>query len=457
MKPSVKAVGVISLFAVLAFAAAGCGGGGNSSSSSSGGGGGNLTALPTSSCSSIYYEGDGDADFIVASDLPLQGAGRAQTTEMVQAIKFALKQRNFKAGDYKIAYQSCDDSTAQAGAWDSAKCASNGRSYASNQAVIGVVGTFNSGCAKIIVPILNRAVPGPVAMVSPANTSPGLTTDGPGAEAGEPDKYYPTGKRNYARVVANDQIQGPADAQFAKDQGLKSVYILNDKQTYGFGVATTFRGAAQKLGLNVAGFKGWDAKQSSYEALANAIKATGADAIFLGGIICNNGAKLIKDLKQGVPGATLIAPDGFSRSEVERHGVRRLVRQRRGPAAVGPEGRGQDVRGRLRQADRRDAESVLAVRRAGHGRHARRHREVGRHAALGHVIPLRPAGEERDHRHVHAQRQGRHEPGPDHDLPAEGGQAQPAEDDRAREEPDAVAAAIGGAGRRIRPAPSHLK
>jgi branched-chain amino acid transport system substrate-binding protein len=149
-------------------------------------------------------------------------------------------------------------------------------------------------------------------MVSPANTSPGLTTDGPGAEPGEPDKYYPTGTRNYARVVANDQIQGPADAQFAKDIGLKKIFILNDKQTYGFGVATTFRGAAKKLGLQVAGFQGWDAKQSSYEALANTIKQSGADGVFLGGIICNNGAKLIKDLKAGVPNATLIAPDGFS-------------------------------------------------------------------------------------------------------------------------------------------------
>ena len=313
MKYSVKAVGVIGLFAVLAVAAAGCGGGGNEGSSGGGGGGGgNLSALPASSCSSIYYEGDGDPDYIVASDLPLQGAGRAQTTQMVSAIKFALKQRDFKAGDYKIGYQSCDDSTAQAGAWDSAKCAANARAYAGNKDVIGVVGTFNSGCAKIIVPVLNRATPGPLAMVSPANTSPGLTTDGPGAEPGEPDKYYPTGKRNYARVVANDQIQGPADAMYAKQLGLKSIYILNDKQTYGFGVATTFKGAAPKLDLKVAGFKGWDAKQSSYEALANAIKASGADGIFLGGIICNNGEKLIKDLTAGVPNATLIAPDGFS-------------------------------------------------------------------------------------------------------------------------------------------------
>ena len=309
-----KASAFFGLFAALAFAAAGCGGGGDESGGGDNGSGtgGNVTALASAACSDIYYEGDGDPDFIVASDLPLQGAGRAQTTEMVEAIKYALRQRNFKAGDYNIGYQSCDDSTAQQGGWDSAKCASNGRAYASNKSVIGVVGTFNSGCAKIIVPILNRANPGPVAMVSPANTGVGLTKSGLGADPGEPQKYYPTGKRNYARVVARDDIQGPADAMWAKELGVKKVFVLNDKQTYGFGVATTFRKAAEKLGLQVAGFQGWDAKQSSYEALANSIKQAGADGVFLGGIICNNGAKLIKDLKAGVPDAKLVAPDGFS-------------------------------------------------------------------------------------------------------------------------------------------------
>jgi branched-chain amino acid transport system substrate-binding protein len=315
---SFRVVGLLGVFTALAFIAAGCGGskkatvsvGGTVTTSAAGG---NLTTLPTSSCSGLYFEGSGSPDFIVASDLPLQGAGRAQTEEMVEAIKYALKQRNFTAGSYKIGYQSCDDSTAQTGGWDSAKCASNARAYAGDASVIGVVGTFNSGCAKIIVPVLNRANPGPVAMVSPANTSPGLTTNGPGAEAGEPDKYYPTGTRNYARVVANDQIQGPADALYAaKTLGIKKIFILNDKQTYGYGVAVTFRGAAKKLGMDVAGFQGWDAKQSSYEALANTIKQSGADGVFLGGIICNNGAKLIKDLKAGVPNATLVAPDGFS-------------------------------------------------------------------------------------------------------------------------------------------------
>jgi len=303
------------LFAALAFAAAGCGGGDDSAEGGGDTGGsdsGNATALASAACSDIYYEGEGDPDFIIASDLPLQGSGRAQTSEMVEAAKYAIKQRDFKAGDHTIGYQSCDDSTAQQGGWDSAKCASNGRAYASNKSVIGVVGTFNSGCAKIIVPILNRANPGPVAMVSPANTGVGLTKSGLGADPGEPDKYYPTGTRNYARVVARDDIQGPADAMWAKELGIKKVFVLNDKQTYGFGVATTFRKAAEKLGLEVVGFQGWDAKQSSYEALANSIKQAGADGVFLGGIICNNGAKLIKDLKSGVPDAKLVAPDGFS-------------------------------------------------------------------------------------------------------------------------------------------------
>src|SRR5262249_22317389 len=149
---------------------------------------------------------------------------------------------------------------------DTAKCATNAHLFSTNKSVIAVEGTFNSGCAKIEVPIENRA--GPLLMVSPANTNPGLTKKW---EAGEPQKYYPTGQRNYARVVATDDIQGPADAIYTKELGFKKVFVLNDKQTYGFGVASSYRSAAKKLGLQIVGFQGWDAKQSSYEALGNAI------------------------------------------------------------------------------------------------------------------------------------------------------------------------------------------
>jgi branched-chain amino acid transport system substrate-binding protein len=268
-----------------------------------------VNPLPTSSCAPIVYKGSGSPDFIIASDLPLQGAIRKQTLQISRAMIWALQQKGWKAGHWKIGYQSCDDSTAQAGGYDTAKCATNARLYASNTSVMAVVGTFNSACAKIEVPILNRAHPGPVLMVSPANTNVGLTKKW---DPGEPQKYYPTGVRNYARVVATDDIQGPADAIMSKTLGYKKVFVLNDKTTYGFGVASTYRSAAKKIGLQVVGFQGWDAKQSSYEALGNSIKASGAQAVFLGGIACNNGAKLMQDIKAADPGVRLQMPDGFS-------------------------------------------------------------------------------------------------------------------------------------------------
>jgi branched-chain amino acid transport system substrate-binding protein len=262
--------------------------------------------LPSSSCGPIVYKGSGTPDFIIPSDLPLQGAIRHQTVEISRAMIWALAEAGWKAGKYKIGYQSCDDSTAQTGGWDTAKCATNAHLYANDKSVIGVLGTFNSGCAKIEVPILNRTA---LAMVSPANTNPGLTKKW---DVGEPNKYYPTGVRNYARVVATDDIQGPADALWSQSLGFKKVYVLNDKQTYGFGVATTYKSAATKLGIKVVGFQGWDAKASSYEALATAIKKSGAQAVFLGGIICNNGAKLMQDIKSVDPKIQLQMPDGFS-------------------------------------------------------------------------------------------------------------------------------------------------
>jgi branched-chain amino acid transport system substrate-binding protein len=266
-----------------------------------------VTPLPSSSCGPVVYKGSGSPDYIVASDLPLQGAQRAQTVEISRAEIWALANAGWKAGSYKIGYQSCDDSTAQAGSYDLAKCATNGHLYANDRSVLAVLGTFNSACAKVIVPLANRA--GPLLMVSPANTNPGITKKW---DVGEPQKYYPTGVRNYARVVATDDIQGPADALWTKHLGFKKVFVLNDKTTYGFGVAKTYAFAVKKLGIKVTGFQGWDVKASSYEALATSIKASGAQAIFVGGVADSNGPKLLQDLKSVAPKLQLQAPDGFS-------------------------------------------------------------------------------------------------------------------------------------------------
>ena len=306
--------------AVLALLAAGCGGSDSSSSGTTatdgGSGSGSVTALPSSSCTAIEYKGEGEPDVLIASDLPLQGSSRTQTIQITEAIRVLLEDANYKAGDLNIGYQSCDDSTAQAGKWDSGKCSTNAQAYAGNDKVVAVIGTFNSGCAGIIIPVLNQAPGGGLAMVSPANTYVCLTEGGPGCDATEPDKYYPSGSRNYARVVPHDAYQGAAMAEFAKEQGVTSIYVLNDKEAYGLGVATNFKNAAEHVGIKIAGFAAWDGKAASYVALMRKIGTTGADAIFLGGLIDENGAQLIKD-KVSVLGKNdgkvkLFAPDGFT-------------------------------------------------------------------------------------------------------------------------------------------------
>jgi len=326
------------VLAVLVFAlaavAAGCGGGGGETGAggggggaaappaTGGGGGGQAQALPSSSCGPLEYEGSGSPQYIIATDLPLQGSSRTQTEQIVGAVRFLLKEAGYKAGNYTVGFQSCDDATAQAGKWDSAKCSQNANAYASNPSVIAVIGTFNSGCAAVEIPILNQAQGGAIPMVSPANTYVCLTEGTPQCkQTGEPDKYYPSGVRNYARVAPHDAFQGAADAEFAKSIGVKKCYILNDKEAYGLGVANNFAGAAKAVGIEVAANEAWDPKASSYEALYEKVKQSGADCVFLGGLIDENGAKLIKDKvavlgpnaeQGGGPGVVLIAPDGFT-------------------------------------------------------------------------------------------------------------------------------------------------
>src|SRR5579862_1264707 len=270
-----------------------------------------VQVLPTSSCQKLQYGGSGSPQYIIASDLPLQGANRALTTEMAKAVNFILNEQGYKAGKYTVGFQSCDDSTAQAGGYDTAKCTANANAYAQDPAVLGIVGTFNSGCAKLEIPINNRAS---VAMVSPSNTYPGLTVSGPGTAPGEPNVYYPTGKRNYARVVWTDRSQAASDVLFAKNNlHLKDVYVLTDKTTYGLGIATLFKTDAPKVGVKIAGFQAWNPQGTTFQSLATAVKQSGADGVFLGGNVCFQGGKVIKDLRS-VLGANfpIIVPDGFT-------------------------------------------------------------------------------------------------------------------------------------------------
>src|SRR5438034_1790650 len=302
---------------VLALVAAGCGGSSKKTSSTGGGGGGgNVTALPASSCNELQYKGSGKADYLIASDLPLIGGSRTQTVQMNKAIAYVLDQQDWKAGKYKIAFQPCNDASAQLAKWDPTKCSANAHAYAANSSLIGVIGTFNSGCAAIEIPVLNGAPGGGLQLLSPANTYGCLTEH---CSATEPAKYYPSGKRNYARVAPSDPNQGAVDAAFLKSKGVTSAYILNDKEAYGLGVARNFRGAAKAAGIKILGFDAYDPKAPNYQALFTKIKNTNPDSVFIGGLIDENSGQLIND-KVSVLGSNsqvkLMLPDGFTTDAV---------------------------------------------------------------------------------------------------------------------------------------------
>jgi branched-chain amino acid transport system substrate-binding protein len=247
----------------------------------------------------------------VVSSLPLQGASRPQTTAMVNGMELALKQANNKAGDVTIEYESLDDSTAQAGTWTPEATSANARKAAQDDSVVAYIGEFNSGASAISLPILNEAG---LAQVSPANTAVGLTTDEPGADQGEPDKYYPTGERHYVRIVPKDTIQGAALATLMTDEGCGNVYILNDKEVYGAGLSRNIESSAEEQGLEVLGNEGIDPKAPNFRSLASKMADAGTECFAFSGITANGAVQLFKDVSAAIPDAKLFGPDGVAES-----------------------------------------------------------------------------------------------------------------------------------------------
>jgi branched-chain amino acid transport system substrate-binding protein len=253
---------------------------------------------------------DGEAQTLtIYSSLPLQGAQRPQTTDMVKGIELALEQAGNRAGSFNIEYVSLDDSTAQAGAWTPEATQANARRAAQDENTAVYIGEFNSGASAISIPILNEAG---VPQISPANTAVGLTSDEPGADEGEPDKYYITGERTYTRIVPKDTIQGAALATLMQQEDCTRVFMTNDKEVYGAGLARNIELAADNIGLEIVANEEIDKGSPNYRSLASRAAGTGADCYVHAGITANNGVQLFKDFAAALPDARLYGPDGVA-------------------------------------------------------------------------------------------------------------------------------------------------
>lgn len=250
--------------------------------------------------------GAGDPQLIkIVSSLPRTGSAKAQTDTIVNGIKIALEEAGHKAGDFRVVYADWDDATAGAGQWTAEAETANAARAVRDPDVMVYIGTYNSGAAKISMPILNKAH---LLMVSPANTWPGLTKPDKG-DPGEPGIYRPSGEVSYLRMVPTDDLQGPLGAAWAKEMGVKRVYVLDDNEVYGKGIATLFIEACQDLGIEVLGHESIDSKAQEFKPLMATIKSEKPDMIYFGGTTQSKGGQIAKDMVAAGLDCKLMVPD----------------------------------------------------------------------------------------------------------------------------------------------------
>lgn len=253
----------------------------------------------------------------IVTSWPMQGTMIPEGTAMKQAVDLAVKHHGGAVAGYKIEVVNRDDASPTTGSWDGTVEAEIAQRAVADADVMVYLGTYNSGAAKVSMPITNKAG---LAQISPANTYPGLTK--PGFGAGEPGVYRPSGKVNYFRAFPADDIQGSSAAAWAKCLGFKKVYVLDDRQLYGKGIADVFAATAKKLGLTIVGHDGVESMDVDFRALLTKVKASGADLVYGGFVIDSGGVQVVQQMKAlGLFGQKVkfMGPDGlYSSAMIEQ-------------------------------------------------------------------------------------------------------------------------------------------
>jgi branched-chain amino acid transport system substrate-binding protein len=241
----------------------------------------------------------------IAIELPQQGSEKAASDPIINGIKLAVKLAGGGAGGYGIDIpQSAIYDDALNGAHDPQTGANNMSKIVADADTIAVIGPLNSSVAKAQIPISNE---GGLLQCSPANTNPDLTQ-------GDPAKQLRTKPNNYIRVVTTDNVQGPAGAQYIyKVLGKKSVYVIDDTETFGKGVADAFAAEFTKEGGTVVKHDAAPKTTQDYVSIMTAAKALNPEAIYFGGVTATGGARILLAAAQaGLGDVPYVGPDGIN-------------------------------------------------------------------------------------------------------------------------------------------------
>ena len=254
-------------------------------------------ALLVSGCGGAKPDGgktDGSLSITIASMSPLSGSSASQGESIRYGAELALQDRaaELEKAGFKASFLAMDDQGKPEQGTQLAE------QLLTRKDVVALIGTLNSGVA---IPVSQKLSADGLVMVSPANTATQVT-----------DRRLP----NVDRIVARDDMQGPAAARFIKEN-LKatSLFIIHDKTAYGQGLADEVKKAAEANGLKVDGFEGINLGEKDFGAVLSKVEAAGSPAVFFGGLYAE-AAQMVKQMRDKAITAKFVGGDGIDSGEL---------------------------------------------------------------------------------------------------------------------------------------------
>lgn len=241
--------------------------------------------------------------------VPLHGASAVSGVAIVNSAQMALGEIHARIGRYEVVLKRLDDSNPTTGTWDPGQTSNDAHTVAVDPTAIGYVGDPESGASAISIPVLNRAG---IAQVSPTSTAVGLTSAGAGAAPGEPDKYYPTGARTFARVAPSDAVQAAVQVRLQQSFGCRRTYVVEDGEVDGEDLATSFDLVARGSGLDVVATQEYEPRATDYRSLAASIASTGARCVLISALADSNAVALTTQLAAALPHVRLFGGGGLA-------------------------------------------------------------------------------------------------------------------------------------------------
>jgi branched-chain amino acid transport system substrate-binding protein len=240
----------------------------------------------------------------VYSALPLQGTARERSDGIVNGEKLALRESGGQVGPFRVNYVSLDDSDPGTGSWTPEQASSNAKLAAQDKTAIAYLGDWDSGATAISLPIINGAN---ILQISPASSYVGLTQSR-FAGKGEPDRYYPLGRRTFGRLMPSDEVQAAAQVEYMKRARVRSPFLIRDREVFDADLGAIFAAQAPLRSLTLAGDQVMGPNPSDDVNLVRQVTTSGADAVLYAGQPTPRAAALLTSLHAADPTLKVFCP-----------------------------------------------------------------------------------------------------------------------------------------------------